>query len=174
MSLISTLASIALSASVSGELAEGTANCSATPVCQMAIAYGTTLKNGSWKLELFDIRRSGFCLSQVKIILDPMIRNIKIPAQISWNAEFHPDQLQLDKNSRKIVWVEEHIGSFVSERQVTRSSIIEAQYKVRVIDASTIDVTVDFIVKDSPPELGMKDCVVSADYVASHVPEVSN
>lgn len=167
MSLFSFLAGLAFAASPATQSATDTSACFSRDVCALQIAYPLAPEDGNWTVELSDIRRSGFCLTQIKIILDPMIRGVSVPDEIQWEGVFHPEQLDLDRTGRKLIWNEEDVGSFVSDRQQTRSSIVEAQYKVRLVEPTVIELSVDFIIQDSPPELGMKDCVVTADYLVS-------
>lgn len=167
MDITQLLASAALSlASLSSELPQN--DCSGMRSCLWDASVLPEPLHGTWTFKLDQVTRNGSCLPQINIILEPMIKSHLVDRTIYWADHFHPGEMQLDSGSRKIVWQETQPGSFVSELQVTRSSIVNAKYSVRPLDQLNISLTVEYFLQDSPPEYGMKDCVVTVEYTASH------
>lgn len=136
--------------------------------CILEVGSQSQPLNGTWAFKLDRVTRNGSCLPQISFILEPMIKGAMVERTITWSRQFHPDDMQLDVGSRKIVWKETEPGAFVSEQQATRSTIVKAKYSVRPLDQLNISLTVEYFLQDSPPEYGMKDCIVTVDYTASY------
>ncbi len=144
-------------------------SCEHMSLCPLAVSDHIRPLDGNWALSLQSIQRTGSCLSQVVVIIEPMISGLSIANPVVWSDTFHPKDLRIDRNSRRLVWRMDDSGAFYSERVPTQSSIVETKYSARLIDDSTIAVNVVFFLDDSPNELGMKDCVIEAALVATHV-----